>query len=190
MPSLKMILTIVFLVVLPFAAVAQEHDVHHAGMDDAMDAAAPAVLPTEPGQGAFAAIAEIVALLSADPSTDWSRVNIEALRDHLVDMNQLTLNATVETKIFDDTVQFQVSGVGRTFDAIRSMVPAHAGELASTTDWDVTAQLTDTGAVLSLSSQDAHEISKIAALGFFGIMATGAHHQAHHFLIATGAGVH
>ena len=31
----------------------------------------------EPGQAAFAAIQEIVALLDADPSTDWSKVNIK-----------------------------------------------------------------------------------------------------------------
>jgi hypothetical protein len=41
--------------------------------------------PTEPGQGAFAAIAEIIALLEADPNTDWSKVDITALREHLVE---------------------------------------------------------------------------------------------------------
>src|SRR5438046_3161300 len=42
--------------------------------------------PREPGQSAFAAIQEIVALLEADPGTDWTKVDIEALRRHLVDM--------------------------------------------------------------------------------------------------------
>jgi hypothetical protein len=46
-----------------------------------------AALPTQPGQSAFAAIQEIVAMLEADPKTDWSRVNIEALRQHLIDMD-------------------------------------------------------------------------------------------------------
>lgn len=186
MPLLKTILPIALLAVLPIDAIAQEHSAHHAEMD----ASSTLTLPTEPGQGAFAAIAEIVALLSADPSTDWSHVNIEALREHLVDMNQLTLNAMVETKVSDKAVQFQVSGVGRTYDSIRAMVPAHAAELSSTTAWTVEAELTDTGAMLSLSSQDAQEITKIAALGFFGVMATGAHHQEHHLGIATGAGMH
>src|SRR5437763_2768602 len=42
-------------------------------------------LPTSPGQAAFGAISEIVRLLKADPNTDWSKVNIEALRQHLID---------------------------------------------------------------------------------------------------------
>lgn len=40
--------------------------------------------PAEPGQGTFAAIAEIVALLQSDPTTDWATVDIEALRQHLI----------------------------------------------------------------------------------------------------------
>jgi hypothetical protein len=50
----------------------------------------PASTPKEAGQSAFAATAEIVALLSNDPQTDWSKVNIAALRQHLVDMNALS----------------------------------------------------------------------------------------------------
>ena len=46
---------------------------------------------TQPGQGAFAAIQEIVEILAADPKTDWSKVNIDALRQHLIDMNNVTL---------------------------------------------------------------------------------------------------
>jgi hypothetical protein len=36
-------------------------------------------VPTEPGQSAFAAIQEIVVLLEAGPTTDWSKVNLEPL---------------------------------------------------------------------------------------------------------------
>ena len=35
--------------------------------------------PTMPGQDAFGAIQEIVRILEADPKTDWSKVNLEAL---------------------------------------------------------------------------------------------------------------
>src|SRR5271166_2493744 len=48
---------------------------------------------TQPGQAAFAAIQEIVQILVDDPKTDWSRVNIDALRQHLIDMNNMTLAA-------------------------------------------------------------------------------------------------
>ena len=49
--------------------------------------------PTMPGQDAFGAIQEIVRILEADPKTDWSKVNLEALRQHLIDMNEVTLKA-------------------------------------------------------------------------------------------------
>ena len=39
-----------------------------------------ATVPTMPGQEAFGTIQEIVRILEADPATDWSKVNIGALR--------------------------------------------------------------------------------------------------------------
>ena len=41
--------------------------------------------PTMPGQDAFGAIQEIVQILEADPKTDWSKVELEGLRQHLID---------------------------------------------------------------------------------------------------------
>jgi hypothetical protein len=49
--------------------------------------------PNMPGQDAFGAIQEIVAILEADSNTDWSKVDITALREHLIDMNEVTLKA-------------------------------------------------------------------------------------------------
>ena len=56
---------------------------------------AVASIPTQPGQAASAAIQEIVGILEADPKTDWSKVNIEALRHHLIDMNKVRRGAPV-----------------------------------------------------------------------------------------------
>ena len=47
----------------------------------------------EVGQSAFAAIQEIIASLKADPATDWSTIDIEALRQRLIDMDDVTLRA-------------------------------------------------------------------------------------------------
>src|SRR5574342_315696 len=52
--------------------------------------------PTLPGQDAFGAIAEVVRLLEADPDTDWSRVDLERLRQHLIDMNEVGLRSAVK----------------------------------------------------------------------------------------------
>ena len=67
-------------------------------------------LPNETGQSQFAAVAEIVTLLRDDPETDWTRVDIEALRDHLVDMDNVTTKASVERFIGELSVTFTVTG--------------------------------------------------------------------------------
>ena len=45
------------------------------------------------GQDAFGAIQDVVRKLDADPKTDWSKVDLEGLRQHLIDMNEVTLTA-------------------------------------------------------------------------------------------------
>ena len=52
---------------------------------------------TMPGQEAFGTIQEIVRILEADPTTDWSKVNIGALREHLIDMDEVTMRAVGST---------------------------------------------------------------------------------------------
>jgi hypothetical protein len=63
--------------------------------------------------------------------------------------------------------------------------PAHALTL---TKWNAKTQLNTDGVTLQLNSNDKNEIKKISALGFFGVMATGFHHQAHHYQMAKGDG--
>lgn len=161
----------------------QKHGDHSAGNHGAM---AEKALPTEPGQSGFAAIAEIVEMLNQDASTDWSSINISALREHLVDMNELTLRSTVKAEYGESEAQFFVTGEGRTLTAIQNMVPAHAKELTKFDGWSVTGTRSDGGAVLQINAVTPEDMVKIKGLGFYGLMATGAHHQAHHFAMATG----
>jgi hypothetical protein len=170
-----------------FAGMDASHD--HAGHMMSMDGEATASsLPGEPGQGAFAAIAEIVAMLSADPNTDWSHVDIDALRNHLVDMNEVTLNSDAVVTETDDSIVFRVTGSGRTIAAIQSMVPAHAAELTRTGTWEALGAPIENGATLTIAVTSPQEREKLKALGFYGVMATGAHHQQHHLWMATGRG--
>jgi hypothetical protein len=147
-------------------------------------------IPREGGQGAFAALAEVVAILDANQNTDWSRVNIARLRDHLIDMNSLTLKATVAINEIPDGAEFIVTGNGTTLKAIQSMVPAHADELNKMSSWQAETQLLPNGVRLSMTSKDKNVVMKLNALGFFGLMATGAHHQPHHLEMAKGTMVH
>ncbi len=136
--------------------------------------------PTLPGQDAFGAIGEIVVVLEADPKTDWSRVDVEALRAHLIDMNEVTLNAAAATKPIDGGVQIAVTGKGRTLAAIQRMLPMHAEEIDGLKGWSAkTAPLPD-GVLLTVTATDPREIAHIRGLGFAGIIVSGSHHQAHH----------
>src|SRR5262249_59069954 len=47
------------------------------------------------GQAAFSTIGEVVAILKADSSTDWSKVDLDALREHLIDMDDVVMHASV-----------------------------------------------------------------------------------------------
>ncbi len=59
------------------------------------------------------------------------------------------------------------------------MIDGHNG-------WQVTAKLLPEGALLTVIANDPKEVVHIRGLGFIGLMATGAHHQAHHLAIAQG----
>ena len=146
--------------------------------------------PTEVGQAAFAAISEIVQLLQNDPTTDWSKVDISALQAHLLDMQQVTLQTKVSSQYTANQVIFTVQGSGATVASIQSMVSAHSREIATTTPWQSKVQNIASGVVLQMTADDAAQLQKLKALGFYGVMATGAHHQAHHFLLAKGTSAH
>jgi hypothetical protein len=145
--------------------------------------------PTMPGQDAFGAIAEVVQMLEADPATDWSKVDIGSLREHLIDMNEVTLRAVATERALDNGVEITVTGEGRTGAAIKRMLPAHAHELGQM-GWTAATEDLPNGVKLVVTSTDAQQVIKLKALGFMGIMVQGTHHQAHHLMMAKGEAVH
>jgi len=141
--------------------------------------------PTLPGQDAFGAIQEVVQILEADPATDWSKVNIDTLREHLIDMNEVTLRAAAAERILDNGIEIAVTGEGRTSAAIKRMVPAHVAELVKL-GWNAKTEDLRNGVKLTVVTSDPKELTKLKALGFMGIMVRGAHHQPHHLMMAKG----
>jgi len=137
------------------------------------------------GQDAFGAIQEIVGILEADANTNWSKVNISALREHLIDMNEVTLKAVASERELDNGIEIAVTGEGRTLDAIKRMVPAHARELTKT-GWSATTEDLPNGVKFTITSADPQEVVRIKGLGFMGIMVQGGHHQLHHLAMAKG----
>lgn len=146
--------------------------------------------PSETGQSQFAAIAEIVTLLRDDPNTDWTQVDIKALRDHLVDMDNVTTGASVERTINGMSVMFMVTGDDVVGSSIRRMLLAHSPMLQGSSDWTVTAGEIDNGASMLVQVGSDEELNQVLGLGFFGLMTIGAHHQHHHLMIATGRSPH
>ena len=144
-----------------------------------------AAMPTMPGQEAFGTIQEILRILEADPSTDWSKVNIAALREHLIDMDEVTMRAASKTRMLDGGIEFTVTGTGRTLAAIKRMVPTHTGVLRSM-GWNATTEVLPNGVKLTVMASEAQPLVKLKALGFIGIMAQGANHQPHHLMMAKG----
>lgn len=147
-------------------------------------------VPTMPGQDAFGTIQEIVRILEADPGTDWSKVDLEALRQHLIDMNEVTLKADAAAKEVEDGLEIVVTGTGRTLASILRMVTAHAREIDGLTGWSARTQSLPNGVRLTVTSADPKEIQHIRGLGFIGLLATGSHHQPHHLAMAKGEFAH
>jgi hypothetical protein len=177
-----------FAAAVPCIALAQTMPGHHPVAPPAMHAGTAPTMPapTMPGQDAFGAVQEIVQILEADPKTDWSKVNLEALRQHLIDMNEVTLRAAAAATETDGGLSVAVTGSGRTLAAIQRMVPAHAAALNGRNGWSVTAAAAADGVLLTVTARDPKEAQHIRGLGFIGLMASGAHHQPHHLAMATG----
>ena len=144
---------------------------------------------TQPGQAAFAAIQEIVQILEADPRTDWSKVNIDALRQHLIDMNNVTLAAEVRSESVEGGLRFFVTGAGSVTDSIRRMLSAHAATMDGIDGWQFSVSDINGGAMFTVRvpPQDSE---KLRGLGFIGVMSHGMHHQEHHWMIARGEHPH
>jgi hypothetical protein len=154
----------------------------HGGMHGQQSGAG---VPTMPGQDAFGTIQEVVQILDADPATDWSKVNIAALREHLIDMNEVTLHAAAAERALDNGIEIAVTGEGRTLAAIKRMVPAHVNELKEI-GWNAKTEELPNGVKLTVTATETTPLTKLKALGFMGIMVQGGHHQPHHLAMAKG----
>lgn len=147
--------------------------------------AAP-TMSTEQGQAAFAALQEIVRILEADPHTDWSKVNLDALREHLIDMSRVTLDAHAIVHRIPGGTRITVTGAGRTLAAIQRLLPQEAMHLNGMHGWQIAATRQPHDVVLTVTTGDPHGVAEIRALGFAGILASGDFHPMHHLEIARG----
>ena len=134
-------------------------------------------------QDAFSAIRAVVTQLEANPDTDWSKISIEALRNHLIDMHEVTVNAEVETTEVEGGASYRVTGTGRALEAIRNMVPRHASQMTGESDWTAVTEEIENGVEVTVTAAVDDQVAKIRALGFMGFMVSGDHHEMHHMAI-------
>ena len=173
--------------VVAFAEADHSAMMHH---DHSMGASATFL--TEAGNDAFGTIQEVIARLNSDPDTDWSKVNIEALRQHLVDMNEMTLNVEVISQIpIEQGMEAIVKPLtARSDAALERVFQAHPALLKRESGWVMQVVKSGGRYTLTTTTEDPDEISKIRGLGYIGLMAYGAHHQLHHWAMARGDNPH
>lgn len=164
----------------PATLYAQTHDHRQPGL-------------TEPGNDVFGTIQEVVHRLEADPDTDWTTVDLETLRQHLIDMRNFTLKVDVlSQKPLPDGVQLTVEST--TEDAAASLkrvLKAHPPMLEQETGWTMEVDSLSPGKYrLTVTSPRTTDAEKIQGLGYIGLMAAGGHHKRHHWMIATGQHPH
>ncbi len=107
-PSLAMLLIIGVGAQLAASALVFARDRSH--MDHAYAHGGEGLIPTMPRQEVFGTIQEIVRMLEADPATDWSKVNIGALREHLIDMDEVTMRARASERVLNNGLEIAVTG--------------------------------------------------------------------------------
>lgn len=176
-----------------FAFAQTSHTGHSDGMDHSahqQEQALTGAALSEPGQGAFASLSEVVRVLEADPNTDWVQVDLAGLRAHLVDMDRLVMDAVVMETDLPDGISAIATGDADTIATLRRMVPAHAAQLARDDRWTVVVSETSDGIELNVTSEIPEVVARIKGLGFFGLMASQDHHREHHLMMARGIDAH
>ena len=158
--------------------------------DMSMHNMAAGPMPTSSGQAAFATMSEVVRMLKADSTTDWSKVNIEALRQHLIDMDAVTMRSVVKQHNVDGGMEADVTGTGTTTGSIKRMLSMHSMMLDQSAEYHAVATDIPNGMRFRVTAKDptdARTVAQIRGLGFAGLLTEGDHHARHHMALARGA---
>ncbi len=147
---------------------------------------------TESGTDMFATIQEVIQKLSADPNTNWSKVNLETLRQHLRDMFEFSYNVDVlSQQAIERGVKIRVKPVNvRAEKALDKVLSAHPMMLKMETGWAMQSTKIGGEYQIIVTTAKPSEIDKIRGLGYIGLLAIGNHHQPHHWAMAKGQNPH
>jgi hypothetical protein len=146
-------------------------------------------LPKQPAQAAYASLGEIVRILKADSTTDWSKVDLEAVRQHMIDMDAVTMRAQVKQQPVPGGVSMVVTGDAIVAASIKRMLASHAGMLDQDPQYHAVIVPLANGARFTVTAKDqanAKTVAMIRGLGFAGLLTDGDHHARHHLALARG----
>jgi len=132
--------------------------------DMSMHNMASGPMPMSSGQAAFATMSEVVRMLKADSTTDWSTVNIEALRQHLIDMDAVTMRSVVKQHNVDGGMEADVTGTGATAGAIKRMLSMHAMMLDQSAEYHAVATALPNGMRFRVTAKDPITFGVVAVL--------------------------
>ncbi|MFB6098071.1 MAG: hypothetical protein ABEK84_02970 [Salinibacter sp.] len=145
-----------------------------------------------PGHSIFGAVQEVIRELESRPDTDWSDVNLERLRQHLLDMHRVAQKVAVEAATpIDGGVRLTVRPTTSAARAsLRRVLSAHPAMLKAEAGWSMETTATDDGVIITTTDPEGQDAAKIRALGYIGLLSYGAHHQRHHWMIVRGEHPH
>ena len=147
---------------------------------------------TEPGDDAFGTIQEVVRKLRENPHTDWSKVNLEALRQHLIDMDNFTKRVSViDQHNIESGVEIRVRADDEQANhSLARALSVHPRMIKQEFGWNIKVSGKGPEYLMRVTSPHPEDTTQIRGLGYIGIMALGDHHKAHHWAIATGENPH
>lgn len=188
MKSIIMFIIGLFMTISVVYAAGEHSMTHHQQMTEQSQ-----VLPlTEAGNDIFGTIQEVITNLNANTDTDWDKVNIEALKQHLLDMRDMTINVEVisQKRLKNGSEILIKPSNKRSIQAMKKVLSAHPEQLKKETNWQMRVQKQGDKYLLTTTTNKPIEVSKIVGLGYIGLMAYGNHHQPHHWSMATGNNPH
>jgi hypothetical protein len=146
----------------------------------------------EAGNAIFGTIQETIKMLDADPKTDWEKVDLEGLRQHLIDMENFTSGVDVlSKKNLDKGAEIVIRAKSEAaHHSLERALKAHPSMMESETGWTMGVKQNKEKFTLTIETQKPEEVAKLRALGYIGVMALGDHHQVHHWMMASGSNPH
>lgn len=145
-----------------------------------------------PSQAVFGAVQEAIRVLEADPETDWSAVDMEALRQHLIDMHHVAMNVeVVDKEPVEGGAQLTARALGSEARAsLERVLETHPMMLREEAGWEVQVETDGPSHRITVTDPEGTDAEKIRALSYIGLLAYGSHHQTHHQHLVQGRHPH